>query len=112
MAVVGNDPPEHGVVAVSEAAPERHDEDSAPRHPRFPRQYGAVAVADGLHAPPHADVVVEDEPDRGRSGSQHGAIPGDGADESGMGPTRRREDQGAEQSHEEGAGAQRFENAS
>ena len=114
VTVVGEDAPQHRVVAAVETGPQRDDEHSAAHDARLPGKHRPAAVADRLDPGREADVVVEGHADPGGSAPEHGPVARDGPEEPGMGPGCLREGEDREQD-EEGKGdpeGQRFKKAS
>ena len=101
--VLGDDAPEHGVVAVRQPGPQRHDERPAAGHPRLAGKDRAAAVSDRLHPGPGTDGLVEDEPDGRRRGREDGPVLGHCSQEGGVSPARCREDEGTEDGDRKGS---------
>ena len=114
MTVVGEDAPQHRVVAVAQAGPKRDDEHAAAHDARLSAEHRAAPVSDRLDPGDRANVVVEDDADPPGSAAEHASVPGNGAQQPGMGPAGLGESQATEQDAEEKGDAfgQRFKKAS
>ncbi len=96
VAVVRADAPQHRVVAVSETASKRYDERTAAEDARLSGEHRATSVADRPDPRSGTNVVVEEDTYPRWCGPEHGAVPGNGPQEPGMGPGRLGEGQGTE----------------
>jgi hypothetical protein len=112
VAVVGDDPPEDGVVAVRQPILKRHDERAPAGDARLSGEHGAAAVPHGLDPRSGADVVVEDDAHGRRRRRQHRLVGRHDPNERRVRPGRRRERETAENKDEEAASAQRLDKAS
>jgi hypothetical protein len=111
--VVREDPPQHRVVAVGEAGPERDHERATPGDPRLPGEHRPSPVPDRFDPGREPNVIVEDDADPGRCGLEHRPIPRDGPEEPGMRPGSLGEGQGADQDDKKcGPTRQRFKKPS
>ena len=113
VAVVGEDAPQHRVVAFGETGPERDDENTAVADDaRLSAEYGTAAVANRLDPGRGANAVVEDDADRRGRALEDGPVSRDRPDERGMGRGRLRKGQGNEEDEEDRADGQCFKKAS
>jgi len=113
VAVVRADPPQHRVVAVAETASKRYDERTAADDAWLSGEHRAASVADRPNPRSRMNVVVEEDTYPRWCGPEHGAVPGNGPQEPGMGPGGLGEGQGTEQGEEKkGPNGQRFKKTS
>ena len=90
VAVVGDDPPEHRVVPVSEAG-QRDDERLSTGHVRLAAEHGVAAVPDSADAGGGADRIVEDDAHLLRRAGEDRAVGGVRAEQHRMRGCRGRE---------------------
>ena len=113
MSVVRENPPEHRVVAVGEAGPQRDHERAAPGDSRLPGEHRSSPVPDRLDPGCEPNVVGEDDAHPGRCAPEHGPISREGPEEPGMRPGSLGEGQGADQDEKDcGPTRQRFKKPS
>ena len=101
MTVIGEDTPQHRVVAVPEAGPKRDDEHAAAHYARLSAEHRPAPVSDRPDPRDRVNVVVEDDAHpRGRA-AEHASVRGNGAEQPGMGQAGLGESQATEQGEEE-----------